>query len=98
MKTILVTPGQMATGLFEGVQTPSRFLAPVVEPVEVVRLLVRLIDGGLGGEVRCPSYVGAVGWWAVLPGGLQRLARWATGVDGAMGTFRGNTGQGKKER
>ena len=92
---VLVTPGQLGTRLFEGVKTPSAFLGPVVEAVELAREIVRVVDEGCSGEVSLPLYAKWVGVLQVLPWSLQRVARWASGIDGAMSGFR--TGGGTKE-
>jgi len=95
VRMVLVTPGQLGTRLFEGVKTPSAFLGPVVEAVELSKEIVRIVDEGVSGEISLPLYAKWVGVLQVLPWSLQRVARWASGVDGAMSGFR--TG-GKKNQ
>ena len=85
IRTVLVTPGQMSTPLFGGVGTPAPFLAPVVEPVEVAKEIIGLLDRGEGGEVVAPVYVGFVGWWGVLWPGVRRVLREWSGIDAAIG-------------
>jgi hypothetical protein len=80
--------------LLEGVKTPSSFLGPVVEAVELSLEIVRIVDEGVSGEVSLPLYAQWVGILQVLPWSLQRMARWASGVDGAMQGFKGG---GKKD-
>nr|POE53562.1 epidermal retinol dehydrogenase 2 [Quercus suber] len=89
VRTILVTPGQLSTALFAGVQTPSAFFGPVVEPVELAREIVRMVDGGRSGEISLPVYARWIDWMFVLPMGLQSVARLLAGVDRAMEGFRG---------
>ncbi|OQO06575.1 hypothetical protein B0A48_08358 [Cryoendolithus antarcticus] len=84
IRMILVTPGQLATPLFDGIETPNNFLGPVVEPVELAKLVVERICEGRSGEISLPVYASMIGWLGVLPWSLQRLVRWAAGVDGAM--------------
>lgn len=96
MRTVLVTPGQLGTRLFERVQTPSSFLGPVVEAPELAREIVRIVDAGESGDISLPLYANWVGVLDVLPFSLQRLARWASGVDRAMEGF-GNGRGGKKD-
>lgn len=93
IRTVLVTPGQLGTSLFAGVQTPSSFLGPVVEAPELAREIVRIVDEGVNGEVSLPLYARWVGVLGVLPFSLQRFARWASGVDRAMEGF----GRGRKD-
>jgi NAD(P)-dependent dehydrogenase (short-subunit alcohol dehydrogenase family) len=100
IKTILVTPGQLSTPMFAGVQTPSNFFAPIVEPVEVAKEVIAAIDGGSSAELVMPFYARWIDWLNVLPVGVQRVARWASGVDVAMRDFVGRQGvglNGKKE-
>lgn len=87
IRTILVTPGQLSTNLFAGVKTPSSFLGPVVEPVELAREIVRMIDAGESGDISMPLYARWIEWMHVLPVSLQRLARKLSGVDRAMENF-----------
>lgn len=89
IKTILVTPGQLDTGLFAGVQVGrvGRFFGPVVEVGELAVKLVAMIDGGEGGVLAVPAYARWIGWIAVLPYGFQRELREWSGVDRAMAGF-----------
>ncbi|KOS22626.1 putative oxidoreductase [Escovopsis weberi] len=97
IRTVLVTPGQVSTPLFHGVQTPNRFLAPVVEPVDVAREIVAAVDAGAAGAAAMPLYARWVDWYNVLPAGLQVLARRMSGVDTGMRTFIGRRGlEGKR--
>jgi short-subunit dehydrogenase len=58
IKTTLVIAGQMYTPLFYGVQTPSNFIAPIVEPLDVARQIVSAIENRQSGEIYAPWYVG----------------------------------------
>lgn len=100
MRTLLVTPGQLTTPLFYGVSTPSSFLAPLVEPVDVVREIVALLDHGMGGSIGSPLYARWIDWYNVLPASVQLLARSVAGVDRSMATYRGRVGlrQEREER
>jgi len=84
IKTVLVAPGQLNTQLFSGMITPSNFLAPVVEPVELAKEIVRMIDSGYSGEVSMPLYAKWIPVLAGLPVGLQRILRAVSGMDKAM--------------
>jgi short-subunit dehydrogenase len=95
IKTVLVTPGQLSTPLFAGVQTPSRFFAPVVEPVDVAKEIIRVVDAGSSEVLAMPLYARWAGWLNVLPVGVQRVGRWASGVDEGMRGYVGRSG--KKE-
>jgi NAD(P)-dependent dehydrogenase (short-subunit alcohol dehydrogenase family) len=84
IRTILVTPGQLSTVMFAGVVTPSGFLAPVVEPVDLAKAIVRKIDDGESGEISLPLYAQHMDWLNVLPASLQMIVRYLSGVDSAM--------------
>jgi NAD(P)-dependent dehydrogenase (short-subunit alcohol dehydrogenase family) len=85
VKTILVETGQIDTDLFRGVKTPSNFFGPILDTREVAKEVVKLIDNGDGGLVRMPAYARFIDWYLVLPAGLQMVARWASGIDVAVG-------------
>ncbi|GKZ26805.1 hypothetical protein AbraIFM66951_002033 [Aspergillus brasiliensis] len=84
VKMVLVEPGQISTPLFESVQTPNRFFAPVLEPVQVAQAIVSAVDSGRGGVIRLPAFAMLVNWYAVLPASVQRLARYLSRIDGAV--------------
>jgi hypothetical protein len=84
IKTILVAPGQLGTPLFADLRTPSNFLAPVVEPVELAKEIVQMIDSGCSGQIAMPLYARWVPLLGVLPAGVQRMVRGWSGMDGAM--------------
>ncbi len=92
IKTILVTPGQLSTPLFAGVKTPSNFFAPIIEPVEVAKEVIKAIDEGSSADLAMPFYSRWINWLNVLPVGIQRILRWASGVDTAMRDFVGRLG------
>lgn len=88
IRMVLVKPGQLATALFEGVETPNAFLGPVVEPVELAQEIVRMIDAGESGEISMPLYARYVDFIFILPASLQKFLRWVSGVDRAMQSFK----------
>ncbi|KAM0251319.1 hypothetical protein ACHAQJ_008213 [Trichoderma viride] len=92
IRTVLITPGQLSTPLFYGVQTPNSFFAPVVEPVDVTKEIVAAIDGGKAVTAAMPFYSRWVDWYNVLPVGVQLIARKIAGVDKGMETFIGRKG------
>lgn len=84
IKTLLVETGQLSTPLFNGIETPSRFFAPVLEPIQVAYEIVSAIDNGQSGVIRLPVFAKLVNWYAVLPASIQRLARHLSGIDTAV--------------
>lgn len=89
IKTVLVTPGQLNTPLFDGVDTPSSFFAPVLEPVDVAKEIIAAIDAGSSGVVSLPLYARWADWFNIMPVGVQAIVRRMTGVDRAMKSFVG---------
>ncbi|KAI6092887.1 NAD(P)-binding protein [Hypoxylon rubiginosum] len=89
IKTILVTPGQLSTPLFAGVKTPNTFIAPVVEPIEVAKEVIKAIDLGLSDHIGMPLYARWIDWYNVLPVGVQKISRRLSGIDTSMKTFVG---------
>ncbi|KAL1393275.1 hypothetical protein HDK64DRAFT_3867 [Phyllosticta capitalensis] len=87
IRTILVTPGQLATPLFASLTTPSNFFGPVVEPVEVAKEIMKMVDAGEGGELSFPLYACFIEWMNVLPASLLWAVRSMAGVDTAMKNF-----------
>lgn len=91
IKMLLVKPGQLSTPLFAGVDIGGirKFFGPVIEPVDVAKEVIKAVDGGSSGELAMPFYARWIDWMNVLPVGLQRIARWASGLDVAMEGFHG---------
>jgi short-subunit dehydrogenase len=89
IKTILVTPGQLSTPLFNGVQTPSSFFGPILEPVDVAKEVIAAIDAGSSTALAMPLYARWVDWMNVVPVGVETILRRVSGVDRAMERFVG---------
>ncbi|KAK0704693.1 hypothetical protein B0H67DRAFT_497156 [Lasiosphaeris hirsuta] len=98
IRTVLVTPGQLSTPLFYGVQTPNAFIAPVVEPVDVAKEIISAIDHGHNAAIGMPLYARWVDWYNVLPLGIQAVARRIVGIDAAMKNFVGRSGARHSEK
>lgn len=99
VKTLLICPGQMRTGMFFGVHTPS-WIAPQLEPADVAAGIVAALLVGQRGEVRWPLYTNLLPFYRGLPWQVSEVFRCVTGVDTSMQTFAGreNTlGEGQPE-
>lgn len=84
IRTILVTPGQLSTRLFERIKTPSQFLGPTVPPAALAQEIVKAVDGGTDAHISRPLYAKCVslGIWGVLPKWLKgRRVRGLVGLD-----------------
>lgn len=87
IRTVLVKPGQLSTQLFSSIDTPNNFFGPIVEGPELAKAIVRAVDEGTSSVIAMPLYARYIEWLGVLPYGLQRIARWGSGVDRAMEGF-----------
>lgn len=93
IKTVLVTPGQLSTPLFNGVQTASSFFSPILEPVDVAREVIAAIDAGSSATLAMPLYARWIDWMNVVPVGVEAILRRVSGVDRAMRGFVGRKGE-----
>jgi len=84
IKALLVESGQIGTALFGGLETPSKFLAPVLETREVAKEIMSRVDAGEGGVIRLPVYADWISLYSVLPASIQVLVRWMSRIDVVM--------------
>jgi hypothetical protein len=63
-----------------------------VEPVDVAKEVIAVIDGGWATHVAMPFYARWIDYYNILPIGVQILVRRLVGVDRAMRTFIGRHG------
>ena len=91
IKTILVTPGQLSTDMFSGLeQGPvAHFLGPVTDVQLLAVKLMKMIDEGRGGRLAEPAYARWIPWLFIMPVGVQKIVRRLTGLDTAMLGFHG---------
>lgn len=85
---MLVETGQLDTQLFANkTSLPfyANFFGPVLEAKDVAKEIVKLLERGDGGVIRMPFYAKCMPFYGVLPGGVQRLVRWFSGIDRAIG-------------
>lgn len=89
VKTLLVEPGQLDTQLFAGkTSLPfyAHFFGPILEAKDVAKEIVRTIERGDGGVIRMPFYARCAPVYGALPGTLQLVVRWFSGIDRAIVT------------
>ena len=87
VRMVLVKPGQLSTQMFQSLTTPNSFFGPVVQGIDLAKAVIEAMDGGRNAVIALPLYAGYIEWLSVLPYGVQRIARWMSGVDRAMDTF-----------
>ncbi|RLV85132.1 putative oxidoreductase [Meyerozyma sp. JA9] len=88
IKTLLICPGQIRTGMFSEVHTPS-WIAPQLEPKDVAAGIVSAILMGQRGEVRWPLYTNLLPFYRGLPWQVSEVVRCMSGVDTSMRTYAG---------
>lgn len=87
IKLLLVTLGQLSTQLFGGVETPSNFLGPILDPSQVAETIVEAVRQGRGGLLCLPLYASWIPLMRILPAGFAKAVRRASGIDRAMSNF-----------
>ncbi|KAL8963365.1 MAG: hypothetical protein Q9193_000362 [Seirophora villosa] len=87
IKTLLVTPGQLDTGMFSHIKLGRvrNFFGPVLEVRELAIKIVNTIDAGEGGTVALPAYARWIAWHQILPKAVQNWLKRCSGVDTAIG-------------
>lgn len=84
VKTLLVESGQLTTPLFERIESPSTFFAPLVQPKLLAERIVMAVEEGRGGTLRMPVFASFVELYALMPATIQNIARWMSGIDMAV--------------
>lgn len=88
VKTLLIAPGQLRTTMFNGVKTPSRLLAPELDPVVVARIIIDSISIGRRGEIKLPFYGNFLPLFRALPWRITEVVRHFSGIDTSMVNYR----------
>lgn len=88
VKTLLICPGQMKTDMFTGVNTPSSFFAPELDPRMVAKKIVNALELGRRGEIKLPLYGKFLPVVRAVPWPLVQVIRQVSGIDTLMKTFR----------
>lgn len=81
VRTLLVTVGQMETEMFRRVETPSKFLAPVLQTTEVALKIFEAMENGTCGELSMPLYASLIHWTKIIPQSLVNWIRKTYGMD-----------------
>ncbi|EGW30171.1 uncharacterized protein SPAPADRAFT_73554 [Spathaspora passalidarum NRRL Y-27907] len=88
VKTLLICPGQLRTNMFQGVATPSKVLAPELEPEFVASCVVSAIEQGRRGEIKLPLYGKFIPLFRAMPWPIVELTRKISGIDKSMNHFK----------
>lgn len=88
VKTLLVTPGQLNSRLFEKVSTPNKFIAPILSTAELAMRITQAVSEGQCGQIFDPIYTRLIPFTvAVLPQAVSDFFRSYLKVDDAMDGF-----------
>ncbi|KAK9479380.1 hypothetical protein V1514DRAFT_328474 [Lipomyces japonicus] len=89
VRTILVATGQMSTHLFEGVQTPSRSMAPILDTTVVADRICLALQRGEQGRITMPTYARFMPLMRILPRSVMTAVRYLSGIDRGMDDYTG---------
>ncbi|KAF8204739.1 hypothetical protein BJ912DRAFT_1018041 [Pholiota molesta] len=91
IRTTLVCPGHVLTSMFQTVTFPTfpffKFLAPSVQPVQVVKRIIAALDDQHSQTVLLPFFVHFIPFTRQMPSFLRDFAQWVSGADYAMESF-----------
>jgi len=91
IRTTLVLPGYINTPLFSNVSLPSsalyRFLAPSLQPIDVVKAIIATLDARHSKTIYMPFYSHFAGSLRLMPSYIRDLGQWFSGADFAMVGF-----------
>lgn len=90
ISTLLVTPGHISTGLFEGLSMPSAFFTPVLTPQFVGDAIVDAVCNGETGTLRLPFFTRLTWVTRVIPGFIIEYFRMVAAMDKSMDSYVGN--------
>lgn len=92
IRTTLLLPSFISTTLFSNISFPKsrlyNFLAPPVQPHEIVKAIISALDEDESRVIRMPFYTQIARFWTigvgVAPSWLVDLVQWMAGADHAM--------------
>ncbi|KAG0223266.1 hypothetical protein BGW42_006001 [Actinomortierella wolfii] len=98
IRTTLVCPGRVATGMFDGVKERFPFFTPLLTPLEVVQAIIQCMEMRKGcNRILLPFYANFVQLVDMMPPWIKDLATIVCGADHAMDTFQGHQVQNQKK-
>ncbi|CAG8449611.1 2977_t:CDS:2 [Acaulospora colombiana] len=73
VRTTLVCPGEIKTGMFEGIEVRFPFITPPLAPLDVVKLIFTALEKDQGQDIFVPYYVHFVPALRILPSFVHDL-------------------------
>lgn len=89
IRTLLVSQGQMATNLFDGVQNPHTFTASVLDSSNVADRIMLALSRGEQGRITMPTYAKLMPIMRVLPRSMATIVRYWSDIDRGMDSYLG---------
>ncbi|CAG8770909.1 6630_t:CDS:2, partial [Racocetra persica] len=89
IRTTLVCPGEIKTGMFEGVTVRLPFFTPSMPALDVVKPIITALDKNEGQDIILPFYVNVLTLLRSLPSFIQDLIYKLNAGDRSMLTWKG---------
>lgn len=86
VKTLLVCPGKLKTDMFANVETPSKLLAPDVDPAQLANQIIEAIEHNSTRTLNSPYYVNMVPLIKELNWPYSRILKNLSGMDKSTAT------------
>lgn len=81
VRLLLVTPGQLTSGMFDGIDPSSQFFAPIFSHTLLAKKILVQINLGKIGVILDPIYANFIPIIKSLPISIQQFCRWLSGMD-----------------
>ncbi|BFZ55939.1 hypothetical protein PYCC9005_002980 [Savitreella phatthalungensis] len=98
LTTTLVCPGQLDSPMFDGMKTPSSFLAPILSSSGLAKEIVGLLTKQQAGEYGYPFYAQYISILRILPSGLRILLVKLAGIQEASSQWALEKGERARKR
>ncbi|CAG8631683.1 230_t:CDS:2, partial [Paraglomus occultum] len=97
VRCTLVCPGQVETGMFDGVSCKYPFFAPTLAPIEIVKKIITALDKNETSDILIPYHVNMMPVLRALPGFLNDWVYKMMDADDAMKTWNDTRDKSKKQ-
>jgi len=87
IRTTLVCPGHIHTALFTTANPTHKFFFPTLNPIDVVKRVIKALDETHSQTIYLPFYVHFVPLLQLLPDWFADFGSWVTNADFAMKDF-----------
>ncbi|AET38848.1 short-chain dehydrogenase/reductase Ecym_3361 [Eremothecium cymbalariae DBVPG len=81
IRSLLVCPGKIDTKMFDNAQSPSKIIAPDLDPKCLAREIIKAIDHNRSGTLKLPYYTNLMTYFKSLDWPWFRLFRLCSGFD-----------------